>query len=312
MAVMNPGRENRTVEYRHSPKPTLSSVHESETILAEKSVIIPIFPLTNRKGAEVPGLKVGIQLACLGLPFRRALVAAAKLGATAVEIDARGEINAQAISTTGMRDLKRILGDHGLQVSAVGFRTRRGYDDPQEIDRRVTATKVVMKFAQGIGAANVVNHVGFITSDEQSASWKLLIEVLTDLSLYGHQVGARLCADTGNESPEDLKRLLDALPQYGIGVNLNPGRLIIAGFPPLDAVDKLGENILHVHATDGVQDRARGRGMEVQLGRGSADYPSLAASLETIGYHGYFTVAKENTESSEEELSAAIKYLKNI
>lgn len=256
--------------------------------------------------------RIAIQLASLKQPFRKALATAAELGASAVEIDARGEINAQTISTTGMRDLRRMLGDHDLRVSAIGFLTRRGYDDHSEIERRVAATKAVMKFARGIGADVVINQIGMVMHDEKSANWKLLTEVLTDLSLYGHQVGARLCAQTGNESAADLKRLLDALPQHGIGIDLVPGQLIVGGFSPSDMVETLGDNILHVHATDGVQDRARGRGMEVQLGRGSADYPVLAAALEGRNYTGFYTLTRERSENPPLELGIGVKFLKKL
>lgn len=266
----------------------------------------------NRKGLPVPGLKIAIQLASLKQPFRKAVVTAAQLGASAVEIDARGDINAQTISTTGLRELKRMLGDLDLRVSAVGFQTRRGFDDHEEIERRVMATKAVMKFAHGVGANVVVNQIGLITRDENSANWKLLVEVLTDLSLYGHQVGARLAAQTGTESGEDLARLLKVLPPQGIGVDLDPGNLIVGGFSPLEAIQALGSNILHVHATDGVQDRARGRGMNVQLGRGSADYPALCAALEEHGYRGYFTIARERSENPPLECGVAVKFLKKI
>jgi sugar phosphate isomerase/epimerase len=260
----------------------------------------------------VPGLKVAIQLASLKQSFKKALATAAQLGASAVEIDARGEVNAQTISNTGMRELRRLLGDHELRVSGIGFPTRRGYDDHDEIERRVTATKAVMKFAHAVGASVVVNQIGLVSRDENSANWKLMVEVLTDLSLYGHQVGARLCARTGTESSADLKRLLDALPQQGIGIDLDPGNLIIGGFSPLEAIHSLGTNILHVHATDGVQDRARGRGMEVQLGRGSADYPALIGALEQYRYDGYFTLSRERSENPSLELGIGVKYLKKM
>jgi sugar phosphate isomerase/epimerase len=256
--------------------------------------------------------KIAIQLSSLKQPFKKALATAAQLGASAVEIDARSDINAQTISTTGMRDLRRMLGDHELRVSAVGFQTRRGYDDHSEIERRVAATKAVMKFARGIGADVVINQIGMVMHDEKTGNWKLLVEVLTDLSLYGHQVGARLCAQTGNESGADLKRLLDALPQHGIGIDLDPGQLIVGGFSPTEVVEALGENILHVHATDGVQDRARGRGMEVQLGRGSADYPAIAAALEGRNYSGFYTLARERSENPSLELGIGVKFLRKI
>ena len=260
----------------------------------------------------MPGLKIAIQLASLHQPFKKALITAAQLGASAVEIDARGEINPQTISSTGIRDLRRLLTDHELRVSAVGFQTRRGYDQHDDIERRVAATKAVMKFAHAVGSPIVVNQIGMLSHEETSPNRKLLIDVLTDLSLYGHQVGARLCAQTGTESGEDLKRFLDLLPQHGIGIDLDPGRLIVGGFSPLEAVQALQENILHVHATDGVQDRARGRGMETQLGRGTADYPALAGELEQARYTGYFTIARENSENPTQEIAAGLKYLKNL
>jgi sugar phosphate isomerase/epimerase len=169
-----------------------------------------------------------------------------------------------------------------------------------------------MKFAHGVGAEVVINQIGMVAHDENSANWKLLVEVLTDLSLYGHQVGARLCAQTGNESGADLKRLLDALPRHGIGIDLDPGSLIVGGFTPLEVIEALGRNILHVHATDGVQDRARGRGMAVQLGRGSADYPAIVGALAEHGYDGYFTLAKERSDNPTLELGIGVKFLKKL
>jgi sugar phosphate isomerase/epimerase len=264
------------------------------------------------KETPVPGLKIAIQLASLKQNFRKALATAAELGASAVEIEARGEINAQTISNTGLRDLRRMLGDYDLRVSAVSFITRRGYDDPEEIERRVAATKNVMKFAHGVGAGVVVNHFGLITHEENTVNWKLLIEVLTDIGMYGHQVGARLCGQTGLESGADLKRLLDALPKASVGVDLDPGNLIVGGFSPLEVIDQVGDNILHVHATDGVQDRVKGRGLNVQLGRGMADYPTLLAALERFRYSGYFTLSRDRSENPPLELGIGVKFLKKL
>ncbi len=43
---------------------------------------------------------------------------------------------------------------------------------------------------------------------------------------------------------------------------------------------------------------ARGRGLDVPLGRGSVDYPALLGSLEERGYRGYFTIQRDATEKS--------------
>lgn len=260
----------------------------------------------------MPALKIAIQLSSLGMPLRKAIVVAARLGATAVEIDARGELRPSELSQTGLRELRRLLDEHSLGVSAVGFQTRRGYGTPDELERRVAATKAAMKFAADLRAPVVVNQVGHVPEETDVASWTLLVQSLTDLGRYSQHVGATLAAQTGLETGAELARLIAALPPQAIGVNLDPGNLAMGGFSSTEAVRALGPNILHVHARDGVRDLARGRGLEVPLGRGSADFPALAGALEEFSYRGYFTIARESSEDPEFEIGQAVQYLRNL
>ncbi len=260
----------------------------------------------------MPALKIGIQLASLRLPFRKAVVAAARLGAAGVEIDARGEFRPGELGQTGLREVRRLLDDSGLRVAAVGFQTRRGYDVPDEIDRRVTATKAAMKFAAELGASVVFNQLGHMPGEPKGPAWNLLVQTLSDLGNYGQHIGATLAAQTGTESGADLARLIAALPPGAIGVDLDPGNLIINGFSPLEAVEAVGAQVLHVHARDGVRDLARGRGLEVPLGRGSADFPALLAALEERPYRGYVTIARADAEDPEFEIGEAVKFLKTL
>lgn len=260
----------------------------------------------------MPAVKIAIRLASLRLPFRKALDVAARLGASGVEIDARGEIRPEELTQTGLRELRRLLDEHNLSVAAVGFQTRRGYDVPDDLERRVAATKAAMKFAADLRAPVVVNQVGRVPAEPKGGNWELLLQTLTDLSQYGQHVGAPLAAQTGSESGPELARLIAALPAQGIGVDLDPGNLIINGFSPLEAIGALGANILHVHARDGVRDLARGRGLEVPLGRGSADFPALLGALEECRYRGYFTIARDEAEDPEFEIGEAVKYLKSL
>jgi sugar phosphate isomerase/epimerase len=211
-----------------------------------------------------------------------------------------------------LRELRRVLEELNLRVSAVGFHTRRGYDVQDDLERRVAASKAAMNFAQELGASVVVNQIGRVPEESQGPAWELLVQVLTDLANYGHRVGARLAAQTGAESGADLARLIAALPPQGIGVELDPGHLIVNGFSPLEAVHALGANILHVHARDGVRDASRGRGLEVPLGRGSADFPALLGALEEHNYRGYVTAARDNADDPLAEIGDAVKYLANL
>lgn len=256
-------------------------------------------------------LNVGVHLPSLRQPFKEALRTAASLGAAGVEIDARDDVRPAEFSASGLRQLRRMLADLGLRVSAVSFITRRGYDVEEDLPRRVDATKAAMKLAYGVGARVVVNYIGHIPSDTASREWNTLVQALADLGAYGQHVGAFLAARTGGDSVEDLQRLLDALPEGYLGLDLDPGGMIIHGFSPQPVAEKLGRHVLHVHARDGVRDLGRGRGAEVPLGRGEAELPTLAALLDQQGYRGWYTLERGG-ENAALEIGQGVRYLKSL
>lgn len=256
-------------------------------------------------------LKLGVELASFRLPLREALPAAADTGADAVEIDARGEITPQ-ISRTGIRQLRKMLDDLRLHVSAVSFRTRGGYATLEGLDQRVAATKAAMELAYQLGASVVVNHLGLIPSDTNSEAWRMLLEVLQDLGVHGHRAGAILAAEAGAEVGPDLARVLEALPEGTLGVDLNPGRLVEGGFSPEETVSALGRWILHVHASDAATLSARGEPHLVVPGRGAVDFPALLGALDEVGYRGYFTVQAPHSMHPRQDLAAAVEYLRRL
>ena len=264
-------------------------------------------------------LKIGIQTANLRQNFKQSLLTAAKLGADAVEIDARNELRPAVLSQTGLRQFRKMLEDLNLKVCAVAFPTRRGYDDLEDLDRRIAATKEAMKMAYDLGASVVVNQIGRIpappdTESEKAAEsrWQCLLDVLRDLGRFGDRHGARLAAETGTESGKKLAQLLAAIPEASVGATLNPGNLIIHEFSPSEAVAALGEAILHVHVQDAVRDTAKGRGIEVALGRGSADFPALLGALEEYDYRGYLTIERRESQDPIFEIGQAVQYLRNF
>ncbi len=257
-------------------------------------------------------LKIGIELAALGLSARKALCVAADLGADAVELDGRGEFAPRNVTETGLRQLRKMLDDLRLRVASVSFRTRRGYDTPADLDARVAATKAAMRLAGQVGARTVVNHVGRASSEAGDGAGGLLVEVLTDLAHYGNHVGAFLAAETGSESGKELAQLMDQLPEGTIGVDLNPGNLAAGGYSPTDAIETLGSRILHVHATDGFCDLATRRGEQVDLGSGATDFPSLLGMLGEYGYQGYLTIRPHGSADPRASAANAIEYLRKM
>lgn len=257
-------------------------------------------------------LRVGIDLAGLRLPLKKALHTAARLGADAVEIDCRNQLKPAELTRTAVRHLRKMLEDLNLRVCAVRFRTRRGYDVAEDLDRRLEATRRAMQAAYDLGASVVVNQVGRIPEQPGEGGWEPMLQALADLGRFGQKAGAMLAAETGSEDGAALKRLIDALPDGSLGVTFNPGNLIVNGFSPRDAMQQLAEHVIYFHAKDAVRDLARGRGLEVPLGRGSADFPELLAMLEERGYRGYLTVQREGADDPVFEIGEAVKFLRSL
>lgn len=256
-------------------------------------------------------LKVGIQLRSLRLPLRQALLTAARLGARAVEIDARHDLPPEEASQTALRQIRKDLDDLRLQVCAVAFPTRRGYGDPTKLDRRVEGTRRAMELAYGLGAPCVINYLGKPAAPD-SAEGRLLREVLTDLGRYGQKAGALLAAETGPDAPADLAQLIGDLPVGAVVVDYDPGALLLSGHDPLDAAARLGRNIVHVHVSDAVADARPGHGAEVALGRGLVDWPAVLAALEEQNYRGYLTLRRQSAADPPSELRDAVSYLRNL
>ena len=265
-------------------------------------------------------LKIGVQTISLAKSLKRALTIAAQMKADAVEIDARHELRAEVQSQTAIRQFRKMLDDLNLRLAALAFPTRRGYDNPEMLDRRVAATKEALRLASELGAGVVVNRVGQVPSaselkeedEEACGRWNSLCEVLSDLGQFGDRQGAILAAETGDESGEDLAHLLRSLSGGSIGVALNPGNLILADFSPLEAIAQLGSRIRYVRARDAVRQGRSQRGSEVALGRGSIDPPALLAALEEHDYRGMITIERRESHDPLLEIGQAITYLRNL
>lgn len=260
----------------------------------------------------MPELKIGLQLSSLRLPFRKSIEVASRMGVDSIEIDVRQQLSLRELSQTAIRQLRKTLTDANLSVCALSFQTRNGYNVLDRLQERIEATKKAMDLAYTLGAKVVVNQIGKIPEEAEGDDWNLLVETIADLGNHAHHCGAFLAAETGSEDSALLAKLIKAAPEGAMGVTLNPGNLIINSFSPKEAINQLGLHIMYVRAKDGVRDLAQGRGIEVALGRGTAEFPELIGMLEEHAYRGCFTVARDNAGDPISEAAMAVEYLRNI
>lgn len=257
-------------------------------------------------------VKIGLPTRSLRQPIRRALAVAAQLGADGVEIDLRNELPLADLSQSGVRQFRKLLGDYNLSLAAVCYPTRRGYEDPTELDRRLSGTCQAMKAAAQLGAKVVVNRAYGELPDEGTPARDTLMQALESLAREGNRVGARLAALTTAQPVGELAAVLDELPEGTVGVALHPANLLAGGQTPLEALDALGPHVLYAYANDAVRDFGASRTVEVELGRGTADLPSVLAALDARDYTGWITATRTDSPDPVAELGNAVEYLRSL
>ncbi len=254
-------------------------------------------------------LKTGISVAALKQPLKNALPLAADIGVDGIEINARTELRPQELSKTGIRHLRKLLQDYELQVCSINFPTRRSYGVSEDLERRLDATKAAMKMAFDLGCNHVSSFVSVQSCSELERA--TLFEALTDLGMYGQRVGARFAIRTGGDTGEALQEFIQSMPPASIVVDFDPAELLLNKKSPTEALRQVGEHVVHFRARDAVHDLSMGRGVIVQLGRGSNDWATLLATLEEYQYDGFITLEPAGSDTIA-EAHESVEYLRNL
>ncbi len=257
-------------------------------------------------------LKVGIRLESLGLPLRRALQEAMRLGVAGVQVDAAGDLSPRNLSATGRREFRNLLRTHNLELTALGCPLRRGLDTPEDQEPRIEHVRKVMTLSFELGARITIVQAGQVpeAADDPRSAW--LTDALRTLGQHGDRVGAMLALETGLEPGKVLRAFLDRFDTGGLGANFDPANLMMHGLDAYESARALGEKIVHVHAKDARLASASRSASEVPLGHGDIDWLQLLGLLEEVEYHGWLTVEREAGESRVADVASGVAFLRRL
>lgn len=145
-----------------------------------------------------------------------------------------------------------------------------------------------------LGVRFLTMHAGFIESDD-AAQARRLRDRLVSLADEVARRGIMLLMETGQETAESLRELLEELRHPALGVNFDPANMILYGKGnPVAAVRTLGPWIKHVHIKDAVRTRQPGTwGTEVPWGEGEVGTTAFLAALKTVGFAGVLAIERE-------------------
>jgi L-ribulose-5-phosphate 3-epimerase len=257
-------------------------------------------------------LKIGLRLESLGLPLRRALESAARMGVPGVQVDAVGDLDPRNLSATGRREFRNLLKTFNLELSALGCPLRHGLDVAQGLEERIDWLRLVMSLSFELGPRLVVVEAGPVIEDEKDPRRVMMQEALSTLGQHGDRVGAVLALETGLESGTVLRKFLDGFDTGGLGANLDPANLMMHGHDPYEAAKALREKIVHTHAKDARASGASRQVQEVPLGHGDIDWLLYLATLEEIDFRGWLIVERESGDNRQAEVAAGVQFLRRL
>jgi len=260
----------------------------------------------------VIGHRIAAQTGGFAEPIKKALHTAARLQCDGVQFDARYELRPAELSKTGLRQLRKMLDDLNLRVGSLAFPTQRGFACATDLERRLEATRAAMQLASQLDARILISNLGSLAADPSSGERTTLVDALASLASHGDRLGVQVALQASATPLDRLVEFMATLPIGTLALDFHPAQLISHDQSPLDFVAAAGQHIAHVHAVDGVYDLASGHGVEVELGRGSAEFPELLGAMEEFGYRGWLTIERRASRQPAEDVGNAVKYLRSL
>jgi sugar phosphate isomerase/epimerase len=256
-------------------------------------------------------LKIGIDLTALELPLRRGLEEAQRLNVAGVRFDAVGDLAPKQLSETGRRQLRQWLRAHDLECAALQCPLRRGLDVAENQEARIDHVKEVMSLSFELGPRLVVVEAGRPAEGDEAAG-RRFHETLDALARHGDRVGTILALETGPESGEELRTLLEKFDTGSLAANFDPAYLLMHGHSPYESARALHDRTASVQARDARRAGASRAAQEVPLGHGDIDWLHLLGVLEEIGYHGWITVVREGGSNRRADVAAGVSFLRRV
>jgi len=161
-----------------------------------------------------------------------------------------------------------------------------------------------------LGVKYLSFHAGFLdhARAEQARKFSDRMRELADAAA---QDGVVLLMETGQETPEDLRRFLARADHPALAVNYDPANVILYDKgDPIEAVRTLRPWIRHVHVKDAIRTRSPGAwGAEVPWGDGEVGAAAFLDVLREIGYEGALAVEREGGDDRLGDVKLAVERL---
>jgi len=227
-------------------------------------------------------------------------------------------------TTWPLKDTWKRLDHAGISVAS-GMMTMKGedYSTIESIRRtggirmdehweaNLAAAKANAEIAHQYGLEMVTFHAGFIPESPKDRERTKIVERIIEIAECFAEHDITIALETGQETADTLRSVMDDIDHPMIGVNFDPGNMILYGTgDPVQAVKDLALFIDQIHIKDATPPASPGVwGKEVVIGQGAVNWQDFFAALLEEEVECDMMIEREAGSSRVADIRAGAAYL---
>lgn len=240
-------------------------------------------------------------------------------GFSAVEIDTNvgsGHIDAAAIVDGNDADVRNLINDSGLTISALGMYSNMTEADPSLRKQTMDNFRTGIDAAARLGVDRIITLPGTPLPglNKFETIERICPEVFQPLCDHAAEKGVRIALEnwymSNLQGLEHYSCFFEAVNRKNIGLNFDPSHLVHQGIDYLYAAEHFQDRIFHVHAKDTeVNEHQRrwigylesGWWRYVIPGFGAIRWGEFIGTLQRVGYNDVLSIEHEDSALGIEE-----------
>ena len=140
------------------------------------------------------------------------------------------------------------------------------------------------------------------TDRNDPIAWQTLIQSMRALCDHAEKNSVYIALELGKLDlvfyPEEYTRLKEEVGSSTLKINFDPANLVRGQLDPIEVLEQLVDDVVHVHVKDANSDRM------CPLTKGDVDFLRLIEILEGNGYKGSYIIEQEHNDANRKDAIA--------
>lgn len=218
----------------------------------------------------------------------------------------------KALESTGISILSTMLQTEGEDYSTLDtIKLTGGLRPDQHWNANLERARKAAPLVRELGASLITFHAGFLPHDPHDPLRAVMLDRLTVVHDIFAEAGVETALETGQESAETLRELLEELALPHLGVNFDPANMILYDMgDPVEALKTLAPWVKQIHLKDATRTTTPGQwGAEVPIGCGEVDWACFFDALRTINLNIDLCIEREAGEDRVGDIGKGLTHL---